>query len=307
MADIYERVFFRDKFVSGSDANLSITSSPLLYGLSIYTVLGAHVNKNDGKLYFFRPKDHYDRLVDSCKIVDFNTFTRVWDFKRFETTIKELLRQNKVKQDALARVTVFIDEIMSGTKTHDLKTSLYAYTYPLTEFLPLSGVNLCVSSWMRTPDNAIPSRAKVSGSYVNSALMKNEALLNGYDDAISLDENGHVCESTVSNIFIVKDGVVVTPGGFSHLLEGITRDSVIKLCDKLGIKHERRNLDRSELYLSDEIFLSGSSVRITPVLSVDKRPIGNGRPGTITQLLFEEYEKIQNGSSKYYAEWLAAV
>jgi branched-chain amino acid aminotransferase len=299
--------YFREGFVPFNEARVSVASSPVLYGLSIYTVFSANWNDQESKLYVFRIKDHYDRLVKSARIMDFDSFEASWPYEKFEQTMLELLRRNDIKENALVRATVFIDELVAGTKIHGLKNSLSAYVYPMGEILPRTGVNVCVSSWTRNPDNAIPSRAKVNGSYVNASLMKNEALLNGYDDAIALDEHGHVAEGTVANLFIVRGGAIITPGPETDILEGITRDSLLRIGKDLNIPAQERAIDRSELYIADEMFMCGSSARITPVLSVDKRLVGNGRPGVITQKLSETYRTTQNGSDPRYSSWLTSA
>ncbi len=301
------QVYFRDRFVPFKEANLSITSSPVLYGLSTYTVFGAHWNEKQQKLYAFRLKDHYDRLVNSCKILDFHSFASDWTYKKFEATMLELLTRNKVREDALVRISVFIDENMGGTKIHDLKNSLSAFVYPMTEFHPLSGISACVSSWQRTPDNAIPARAKVNGSYVNASLMRNEALLNGYDDAISVDSHGHVAESTVANIFLVRSGVLITPDAATDILEGITRDSLLKIAKSKGIPVEERTVDRTELYTADEVFICGSSARITPVLSIDQRSVANGKIGPLTSQLMEKYKAVVCGHTDVFSGWRQIV
>ncbi len=295
--------YFRDKFVPFATANLSIASAPVLYGLSVYTVINANYNPQNDQLYIFRLRDHYDRLVNSAKIVDFGGFTEAWSYKKFEKTVCALLERNAAKQDVLIRATLFIDELLSGTKMHGLPTSLSIFVYPMASLYKSDGINVCISSWQRTPDNAIPSRAKVNGSYINSSLMKNEALLNGYDDAIALDEHGHVSEGTVANLFIVKSGKLITPHSATDILEGITRDTVQKLAVRLGVDHEERAVDRSELYTADEAFLCGSSARIIPVFSVDKRPIGNSKTGIVTQKLIREYAKVQRGQTGNFSEW----
>ncbi len=300
-------VYFRDKFVTFNEANISIASSPVLYGLSVYTVFSANWNDTHQKLYIFRLKDHYDRLVKSAKIIDFHSFTEEWSYEKFSSTMLELLRRNQVREDVLVRATIFIDELVAGTKIHDLKNSFAAYVYPLGEILPRSGINVCVSSWTRTADNAIPSRAKINGSYVNASLMKNEALLNGYDEAIAIDDHGHVSEGTVANLFIVRDGIVITPDAATDILEGITRNTVLELANSLNIPSKERSIDRSELYLADEIFMCGSSALITPVLSVDKRTIGNGQPGPITTQLAQTYRSVQKGDEQSHMNWLTEV
>src|SRR3569833_3229861 len=187
--------FMRDKFVPFSEANVSIASSPVLYGLSVYSVFSARWDNTAKKLYIFRLRDHYQRLVNSAKIVDFHRFMQDWPFERFKETMLQLLMRNNPQQDVLVRVSVFIDELSAGTKIHGLKNSLSAYVYPKGQLLPKMGAHLCVSSWQRTADYSIPSRAKLNGCYINACLMKNEASLNGYDVAIAVVGNGHVTES----------------------------------------------------------------------------------------------------------------
>jgi branched-chain amino acid aminotransferase len=239
--------------------------------------------------------------------MDLDSFARQWPYEKFQDTMLELLRRNSIKEDALVRVTVFVDELIAGTKIHGLKNSMSAYVYPMGEILPLTGAHVCVSSWSRNPDNSIPSRAKVNGSYVNASLMKNEALLNGYDDAIALDEHGHVAEGTVANLFIIRGGVLTTPGSASDILEGITRSSILQIAKDQGLPVQERDIDRSELYIADEAFLCGSSARVTPILSIDKRPVGNGKIGELTAKVAEAYKTAQKGGAEDYSQWRLPV
>ena len=300
--------FFRNAFVPFGDANVSIASSPVLYGLSVYTVFSVNWNDKEKKRYAFRLKDHYNRLVNSARIMDFHSFAPAWPYERFEKTMTELVRKNEIQEDVLVRATIFADALIAGTKIHGLPHAFAAYVYPMGVILPQSGVNMRVSSWMRNPDNAIPSRAKVNGGYVNACLMKNEAILDGYDDAIALDAQGHVTEATVANVFIVRNGVLITPHVGADILEGITRNSVIAIAREMGIPVEERAVDRTELYLADEAFISGSSARITPILSVDKRPVGGGSIGKMTQRLSVEYGHAQRGDGAgAYGAWRSEI
>jgi branched-chain amino acid aminotransferase len=300
-------VFFCDQFVPFDQANVSIASSSVLYGLSIYTVFNAIWDEEKQQLNLFRLEDHYKRLINSAKIMDFHSFAETWTYEKFEQTMRELLTRNQIQEDVLVRVTVFIDELIAGTKIHGLKNSVSAYVYPMGEILPRTGIHTCVSSWQRNSDNAIPSRAKVNGSYVNASLMKNEALLNGYDEAIALDEHDHVAEGTVANLFIVRGGRLITPDPSTDILEGITRSTIFDLAKQLNIPTDQRAIDRSELYLSDEMFMCGSSAHITPVLSVDKRAIGDGNIGPITQQLLELYKKVQQNQIPEFSGWITTV
>jgi branched-chain amino acid aminotransferase len=297
--------YLRGQFVPFSDANLSIASSPVLYGLAVYTVFSASWNPEHKQLYIFRLREHYDRLVASSRIMDFEDFNARYSYEQFRTHMVELLKRNKVEENVLVRVMVFVDELSAGTRIRGLKNELAAYLTPLGEILPRTGAHVGVSSWQRLADNMVPARAKVNGSYINTALMKNEALMNGYDDAIALDAAGHVTEGSVANVFLVRGGILVTPSNSSDILEGITRDSVLTAADRLHIPTMQRTVDRSELYICDEAMFVGSSARIVPILSVDRRPVGNGKPGTATERLITYYQELLIGMAE--RNWLTTV
>jgi len=197
-----------------------------------------------------------------------------------------------------------------GPKLVDVEQDLFIYTIPMGEYLDISKPNnVCVSSWARLPDNCIPPRAKISGSYANSALQKSEALLNGFDEAIVLTSNGqHVSEGSAMNVFMVKNGELLTPPVVDDILEGITRDSVIKIAyDELGLKTIERSIDRTELYTADELFFVGTGAQISPIGSVDKRTVGNGQMGEITRTLQGFYFKIVKNGMSGYSHWCTKV
>lgn len=306
MARIYQTAFLRDKFIPFDQANLSIASSPVLYGLSSYSVMPVFL-ASSGELNIFRINDHFKRLVNSSKTLNFTDFVNKWDEDKFIGLTKELIKKNNIKADSLIRATVFVDAILAGTKMIDTPHELSAFVYDMQPVLPKEGARLMVSSWRRTSDNAIPVRAKVNGSYVNSSLMKNEALSYGFDDAIALSESGHVTESTVSNIFLIKGGQIITPSTELDILEGITRSSIKAIASDLDIPYTERIIARTELYSADEVFLCGSSVNITPVLSIDNRSIGNDKPGEMTIKLAETYTKITHGQLEDKHHWLTKV
>lgn len=309
MSDLHKSIaYLRHEFVSFEDAKISIASAPVLYGLSTYTVIPVFWNEHKQELSLFRLDDHFKRLQNSSKILSFTDFIESWDYQKFELTIRQLLIKNQIKKDSLVRVSVFVDDVLKGTRMHGLKHSLSAFVYEMNPIVPAEGVHVMVSSWRRTPDNAIPARAKINGGYVNAALMKHEAVTNGFDDAIALDEQGHVTESTVANIFLVRDkNRLITPGDSADLLEGITRDSIYRFADYFNIVKQERTIDRSELYIADEIFLCGSSMNITPVLSIDHRPIGSGRIGQLTKQLITTYEDCTHNRSDLFSDWLTPV
>ncbi len=294
--------YFRGQFVPFAEANVSIASSPFLYGLAIYTVFSATYDPEHKQLYLFRLRDHYDRLVNAARIMDFEDFGARYSYETFEKTMLELVARNDIREDALIRAMVFIDELAAGTRIHGLKNEMAVYVYPMGEIMPRTGAHVGISSWTRTGDNMMPSRAKVNGSYINASLMKNEAIQGGYDEAIALDSLGHVAEGTVANIFIVRGGQLITPDTSTDILEGITRDSIIQIAAELDIPVIERAIDRTELYIADEALFVGSSARVTPIISIDKRTIGGGQPGPITQRLTRHYDDLQHGLLSH--DWL---
>lgn len=297
----------RGKLVPFNQANLSIASSTVLYGLCIYTVFPANWDVENSQLWLFRLRDHYERLRRSARILDMQNVDEILSFAKFKNLMLDLVRVNHVKEDALIRVMIFVDEISAGTKIGGLKNSIMAYVYPMGEILPRNGAHVCVSSWTRTSDNMIPSRAKINGSYINASLMKHEALLNGYDDAIALDMHGHVAEGTVANLLMVREGRLITPSVHTDILEGLTRNTVGRLSEFLGLEYIERTVDRSELYLADEVMFVGSSANITPILSVDKRKISDGKIGSITKKLNQAYSDLQKARIPEFMYWLDPV
>ena len=298
---------FRDEFVPFGEARVSIASSPVLYGLAVHTVFNVVWDEETNRLQAFRLRDHWKRLCNSARIMGFADFAESHPYVRFESQMKDLLKRNNVQESVLVRASIFIDELIAGTRIAGLKNSFSAYVYPMGQFYKKEGVHVCVSTWRHVEDDAIPARAKVNGLYVSNSLMKNEALLNGYDEAICLDRDGHVTEGTVANIFMVRGGVLITPNVTSDILEGITRDTIITLIRHLNMSLEVRAIDRSELYMADELFFCGSSARVTAILSVDKRPVGRGEIGPITQKLSEAYEALQRGIADTSLDWLTLV
>lgn len=300
-------VLFRDAFVPFSEATVSIASSPVLYGLAVYTVFNAVWDEEKQELNMFRLPDHWQRLINSSRIMGFDDFAQNYPYEKFEQLMRELLQKNQVTENVLVRATIFIDELIAGTRIAGLKNSFSAYVYPMGQFYAKEGIRVCVSSWRHVEDDAIPARAKVNGLYVSNALMKNEALLNGFDEAIALDRNGHVTEGTVANLFLVRNGTLITPDVSTDILEGITRDTIIKLAEHVQIPVEVRPIDRSELYIADELFLCGSSARVTPILSVDKRSIGQGSIGLLTEQMRSKYEDLQLGRLTLQDAWITVV
>ncbi len=303
MARIYPKTFFGNGLVNQDEAKLAITTSAVLYGLSVYTVFPVLKTKN-GKLAVFRLQDHFNRLQESAKIIGIDGFNGEWDFKRFTDAARQLIKENKIKEDVFVRATLHVDEKVAGTRSRGLSTILSMFAYGAVPILPQNGARLKTSVWRRIPDNSIPSRAKVNGAYVNSVLAKQDALDSGYDDCIFLDGHGHVCELSAANIFIVRNGVLITPGTTSDLLEGINRRTIIQLAKEAGIEVEQRTVDLTELYIADEVFASGTSAYVAPIIEVDARKIGDGKIGLLTSKFKQMHSDALHGVDKRHTDWL---
>ena len=300
-------VFLDGKIVDFSKANLSIANTAFLYGLGVFTGMRAHYNEKSKKLFVFRPDQHYKRFRFACKLLRYNNFLDNYDYDKFLNAIKDLIKSNKINHDVYIRVTNFSNENKVTPKLIGYNDSLCAYLYPLGDYVPTSGMRCKVSSWIRTSDNSIPARAKINGLYVNTAFAKTEALLDGYDEAIFLDDRGHVVEGSAENIFFVFEGELVTPPVTDNILEGITRKSVIQIAQDLGIKVTERSVDRTELYKADEIFLTGTGAKVSPVIEVDKYLIGDGKIGELSARIQEIYFETVKGDNDKYKDWLVEV
>lgn len=300
MAKLYEKAFLKDSIVPITEAGLNIASSAVLYGLSVYTVFPIIVK--DDNLFAFRLKDHYRRLINSAKIIGLDDISKDWPYEKFLETVSNLAKANDLKEEVFVRATIHVDELLPGTRSRGLSTSLSIFIYEATPIVPQDGMRLKTSVWRRTPDNSIPSRAKVNGAYVNSVLAKQDAIDSGYDDCIFLDVDGHVCELSAANIFLVKNNILITPDTASDLLEGINRRTVLELAKDEGLEYELRTIDLTELYTADEIFVCGTSSYLAPVKEIDARQIGDGNTGETTKKLKRLYLETLHGnldSEKY--------
>lgn len=303
MAHVYPKIYFGNKVVEKDEAKLSVASSAVLYGLSVYTVF--QVNMVEGVPHVFRLKDHFLRLKRSAKIIGIDTFEREWDYEKFLGAITALVDANETSERVFVRASVHVDEDVPGTRSRGLHSSLCIFMYEAKPILPESGAHIKTSVWRRIPDYAIPSRAKVNGAYVNSVLGKQDAIDSGYDDCLFLDIDGHVCELSAANIFIVRDGALITPAKTNDLLEGITRKTVLEIAKELGIETEERTIDLTELYVADEAFACGTSTFITPVIEIDARKIDGSGP--LTAKIKKEYYDRLEGKGEVEKKYLTPL
>lgn len=305
MGAIYPKAFINGNIVPFEEAGLSIASSAVLYGLSVYTVF--HISKSDSGRLAFRLPEHYERLVNSARIIGIDGFESSWNYEKLVKTLQETLGANDIDKDVFIRVSIHVDSLLAGTRSRGLSSNLSIFIYDAVPIVPPNGARLKTSVWRRIPDYAIPSRAKVNGAYVNSVLAKQDALDSGYDDCIFLDSSGHVCELSASNIFLVRDGHVITPDTNSDLLEGISRRSIMKIATNKGYKVVERPVDLTELYVAEEVFVSGTSAFLTPVIEVDARSVGGGKIGPVTKDLQTTYKEALYGTSTEYKSWVTSL
>lgn len=298
--------FFEGKFVDVNDAKVSIMTNALQYGTGVFGGIRGYYNKEKQFLSVFRVEDHFRRFLSSFNILGVSI---KYSHKELVEILLEIVKRNKPKTDVYFRPFGYAGSTnFSPNLKQDLVFSYSLHMVPLGEYLPVDkGLSVKVSSWRRVSDNAIPSRAKISGSYINSALANKEAIDNGYDEAIVLTGNGHVAEGSAENFFMVRDGVLITSAKSDDILEGITRRSIIQMAKDEGISVEERSIDRTELYIADEAFFSGTGVQVAWISSIDGRMVGNGKRGPVASKLQDLFFEVVRGNSKKYEKWCTKV
>ena len=299
--------FFRGQVVPLSEAKVSVTTHALHYGTAVFEGIRGNWNADHGKLYVFRMREHYERLMQGCRIMMMDIPYGVDDL--CEITL-DLLQRCGYKEDLYIRPLAYkSEERVANLKLQDLSSDFTLIVVPFGAYIDVEGaIRCCTSSWRRVDDTIIPPRVKISGHYVNSILAKTEATLSGFDEAIMLTQDGDVSEGSGENLFLVSKGVLHTPLVADNNLMGITRDSAIRIAtDELGLEVVERRIRRSELYLADEIFLTGTAAHVTPVGELDVRPIGDGGVGPITQQINEMYLDIIAGNNPKYMDWCATA
>jgi len=301
-----EYIFFEGEFVPEEKAKISVKTNSFHYGTAVFEGIRAYWNEGEKQLYILFAREHYERLIANSKALFMEIKYSVEDLVDIT---KNLLRKCEIREDVYIRPIVYFKDLALTPKLLGYTPEVAIYTYKFGRYLDTSkGIRVKISSWRRNDDNSIPSRWKVAGAYVNSALAKTEALMSGYDEAIMLNKEGFVAEGSGENIFIVKNGKVITPGPADHILEGITRTAVKNLIkNELMIDVEERSIMRSELYSADEVFLTGTAAEITPVVEIDNRKIGKGEIGDMTRELQRIYFNAVRGNMEKYKHWLTPV
>ncbi len=298
--------FFQGKIVPFGEAKISVMTHGFNYGTGCFEGIRAYWNQEDGQLYVFRMKEHYERMHRSARILRMELPFSVDELGGITL---DLLRQEGYREDAYIRPLAYKASEIIGVRLHDLEDGFVMFALPFGRYIENEeGVHVCVSSWRRVDDNATPARAKITGAYVNSALSKTDAMVSGYDEALVLDESGHLSEGSAENLFLVRGRTLITPSVTCNILEGITRDTIIALArEELGMETVERPIDRSEIYVCDEAFLCGTGVQVAAITRIEHRPIGIGSIGPVVSQLRALYFDMVRGRNPKYQHWCTSV
>lgn len=304
--DAGRMAYFDGKYVPIEEANVSILTHAFNYGTGLFEGIRGYFNEDEGKILVFRLTEHVDRLMRNCNVL----FMEIDETaEQLERICLEVVKQSEFQEDVYVRPIVYKSEHSLGPKLKGVESKFCCWTIKLGDYVEInSGLDVAVSSWRRLSDNAIPSRAKTTGSYINSALARTEADQAGFDEAIFLREDGTVSEGSAMNLFMVREGKLITPPESADILIGITRNSVIELAqEELGLEVIERPIARTELYVCDELFFTGTGAQVAPVRSVDRRLVGEGKPGPISKQLQDIYFDVVQGKVEKYRHWCTPV
>lgn len=295
--------YFGGRLVPFADANVSIATHALNYGTAIFEGIRAYL-QDDGTLAILFAREHYDRLLRNARLL--RAEIPETSAELVEVT-RELLRRNAEVADMYIRPLLYKGAHSLRLQLSDLDDQLGIFAFPLGDYVATDGLRVSISAWQRVSDNAVPARGKITGSYVNACMAVEDAHIAGYAEAILLTADGHVAEASAANIFVVRDGTIATPPLADDVLPGITRAAVITLARDAGYRVDERRIDRTELYLADELFLTGTGAQVAPIASIDGRPCGDGTGFPVTSDLQERYFAAVRGRDPRYAAWLTSV
>lgn len=302
MTTLPNYAYFEGKIVPYSEAKVGVMTHALNYGTGCFGGVRGYWNDDEQQLLIFRPHDHFRRFLQSARLL-------MMDLGHTEAELVdiliELLRTEGYRQDCYVRPLAYKSEEVIGVRLHDLQSEFTMFAVPFGRYVDNEeGANVTISSWRRVGDNSIPARGKITGAYVNSAFIKTDAMVAGYDEAIALNRDGHVAEGSAENFFMLRDGVVYTPPVTDNVLEGITRRTLMTLLrDDLGMEVIERSIDRSELYIAQELWFCGTGVQLAAIISIDKRPVGDGKMGPVVGELRDLYFDVVRGRVAKYRHW----
>ena len=297
--------YFEGDFVAMRDAKVSIMTHAFMYGTATFEGIRGYWNAEQGQLYGLFVREHMERIRNSAKMLLMEGLPSVDDLV---SIVLETARRNEFREDIYIRPSYYKSTRAIGVRLHHLDHELYVITTPFGNYIDIEkGVRIMTSTWRRNADEALPARGKIVGGYVNMAFQKSEAELNGFDEALVLTPGGHASEASAANLFMVRDGVLLTPPVSDDILEGVTRKAIVQLAQDAGIPVEIRSMDRSELYVCDEVFLCGTGVQVSTVIEVDHRPVGDGSIGPVARLISQRYFDAVRGNLPEYRSWLTPI
>jgi branched-chain amino acid aminotransferase len=298
--------YFKGEIVPYSEAKVSVLTHSFNYGTAVFAGVRAYWNEEQEQLFIFRSVDHFQRLLHSAKVMYMN-----FDYTPESLTeiTLELLRKEDYRRDIYIRPLAYKADEIVGVKLHDLIDELTIAALPFDSYVSNdTNAHVTFSSWRRLDDNMIPARGKISGAYANSALIKTDAVLSGFDEALVLTQDGHVSEGSAMNVFMVRNGMLITPATTENILEGITRRTAIELArQEMGLEVIERPIDRTEIYNSEELFMTGTAAQIVAITQVDHRSIGSGEMGPVATRLRELYQQVVRGKLDKYRHWNTPV
>ena len=297
--------YFQKQFVPLAEAKINVMTHALHYGTAVFEGIRGNWNERQQQMYIFRLGEHYQRLKDGSQLLRMDL---PYSVEELSDITLELARKCGFKEDIYIRPLAYKSSEAMGVRLHDLDCDFLVFAIPWGRYLDTDACRCGISSWRRPADNVIPPRAKIAGLYINNAFTKTEAVEKGYDEGIMLSPDGHVSEGSGENLFILKDGKLITPPVNNSILIGITRDTVMTLAkDELGIETVERSIDPEELYTADECFLTGTAAHVTPIAEIEKRKIGNGGVGEVSGKLQKLYFEVIKGNVSKYMDWCAPV
>lgn len=300
-----EYVYMDGEYIEKEKATIPVMTHAFLYGTGIFEGIRAYYNKEENQLYAFRVPEHYERLVRSAKIMHMEPGHTIQEFCDIT---KDLIKKNAYRQNCYIRPNLYKSAQKIGPGLLNNPDTFMIFTLAMEDYIDTSkGLKVCVSNWRRNSDNAIPPRAKVTGAYANTALIVTDARLAGFDDAIVLTEDGVVTEGSAMNLFVIIDGKLVTSNTTDNILQGVTRNTIIQLAKDLDIEVEERVIDRTELYIADEAFYCGTGAQVSPITSIDNRPLGDGKVGPIASKLQKLYFDVVCGRVPKYKKWCMPI
>ncbi|MDJ0635178.1 MAG: branched-chain amino acid transaminase [Xenococcaceae cyanobacterium MO_188.B29] len=293
--------YFRNKFIPFAEANISIATHALHYGTGAFGGLRGIPNpQNPQQVLLFRLDRHSHRLSNSARFLQHDL-----PADKIQQIIIDFVKKNQPDKSFYIRPFIYTSDLGIAPRLHNIDKDFFVYGLELGDYLPPDGIVCRISSWHRQEDRSLPLRGKISGAYITSSLAKTEAVSSGFDEAILLNSQGKVCEASGMNIFIVRDGKLITPGFDQDILEGITRDSILTIAQDLGIPTIERPVDKTELLIADEVFLSGTAAKITPIKKIENYQLSPDRP--ITEKLKQTLVAITENREPKYQDWVYVV